>query len=66
MLNTNDEDCSKTGGIPSVITVKIGAKIMITRNIDVTKGLVNGTIGTVTGVARDIDNKNYITSLTVK
>ena len=38
---------------------------MITRNIDVTKGLVIGTIGIVTAVKSDIDNKNDIESLTV-
>ena len=46
-LKTNDEDCSRTGGLPSVICIIIGAKFMIKRNIDVTKGLVNGTIGIV-------------------
>ena len=63
-LNDND-DCSWTGGLPRVISIKIGAKIMITRNIDVTKGLVNGTIGIVKAVKKNIDNKNDIEEITL-
>ena len=34
-------------------TVKINARVMITRNIDVTDGLTNGAMGTVTNVVID-------------
>ena len=42
-LNANDKDCSQTGSLPKVISIKIGAKIMMSRNIDVSKGLINRT-----------------------
>ena len=37
----------KTGNLRKVLTVKINARVMIT-NIDVTDGLTNGAMGTVT------------------
>ncbi|XP_048514971.1 uncharacterized protein LOC125501890 [Athalia rosae] len=55
MLNTDDEDSSRTAGLAKMIIVKIGSKIMIRRNIDVTLGLVNGTIGTITAISRAAD-----------
>lgn len=61
MVNTHDEDSSRTAGLARIITVKIGAKIMIRRNIDVTLGLVNGTIGNITAVSIDIDTNDVET-----
>jgi hypothetical protein len=55
ILNMADEDCSRTVGLAKLITVKIGAKVMIRRHIDVTLGIVNGTIGMITSVLRAID-----------
>lgn len=46
-LSTDDRF---TGGFPSVITICIGARIILTRNIDVSDGLANGT----QGIVRDI------------
>ena len=40
-------------GICRVFTVKINARVMITTNIDVTDGLTNGVMGTVTNVVID-------------
>ena len=39
------EDSTHTAGLENVITVKVGCKVMLRRNIDVTLGLVNGAIG---------------------
>ena len=36
-----------------VLTVKINARVMITTNVDVTDGLTNGAMGTVTNVVID-------------
>ena len=33
-------DCSRTAGLEAVLTVAIGARVMLRRNIDVTMGLV--------------------------
>ena len=43
----------KTGNLQKVFTVKINARVMNTINIDVTDGLTNGAMGTVTNVAID-------------
>lgn len=50
-LLNDDED--NFCGIDRIITIKIGSKVMIRRNIDVSIGLVNGTIGTVVSVSKD-------------
>lgn len=52
ILNKDDEDNSRTAGLARIIKIKIGARIMIRRNIDVTLCFVNGTIGTLTSVIR--------------
>ena len=36
-----------TAGLEKEIVIKLGCKIMLRRNIDITLGLVNGAIGTV-------------------
>ena len=43
----------ETGNLRKVLTVKINARVMITPNIDVTDGLTNGAMGTVTNVVID-------------
>ena len=40
----------ETGNLQKVLTVKVNTRIMITTNIDVTDGLTNGAMGTVTNV----------------
>lgn len=64
VLSTDNEDTSRTAGIARIIIVKVGAKVMIRRNIDVTLGLVNGTIATVISVSRTID-KNDVDSIKI-
>ena len=43
-------DCSRMAGLEAVLTLAIGAGVMLRRNIDVTMGLVNGAMGTVFGI----------------
>ncbi|XP_018375726.1 PREDICTED: LOW QUALITY PROTEIN: ATP-dependent DNA helicase pif1-like [Trachymyrmex cornetzi] len=64
ILKDKDEKVSETAGIERVIAIKIGAKVMIRRNIDITLGLVNGTIGIVIAIHRSIDG-NRIDSVTI-
>ncbi|XP_026826365.1 uncharacterized protein LOC113562157 [Ooceraea biroi] len=58
ILNKDDEDSSRTAGLARIITVKVGARVMLRRNIDISLGLVNGTIGTIISIIHSaIDNK---------
>ena len=57
------EDSTHTAGLENVITVKVGCKVMLRRNIDVTLELVNGAIGTITRVQRCIDHASKIDSI---
>ena len=43
-------DCSRKAGLEAVLTLAIGVRVMLCHNIDVTMGLVNGTMGTVVGI----------------
>ena len=43
----------ETGNLQKVLTIKINARVMITTNIDVTDGLTNGAMVTVTNVVID-------------
>jgi len=48
-----NSDSSRIAGLEKNIKTKLNCKIMLIRNIDVTLGLVNGTIGTVKQVIHD-------------
>ncbi|XP_053596153.1 ATP-dependent DNA helicase PIF1-like [Microplitis demolitor] len=52
-----EEDASRSAGLAGTIVIKIGAKVMLRRNIDVTLGLVNGAIGTVISIPKSIDGR---------
>ena len=43
----------KTGNLKKILNVKINARVMITTNIDITDGLTNDAMGTVTNVVID-------------
>ncbi|KAG5330256.1 PIF1 helicase, partial [Acromyrmex heyeri] len=47
VLANNDDDDTRTAELSKQITIKIGAKVMIRRNINASLGLVNDTIATV-------------------
>ena len=56
VVNYNDDDSFRTAELARVVIVKAGVQIMIRRNIDVTLGLVNGTIAKLVSVIRGVDN----------
>ena len=59
------EDSTQTAGLENVIVIKIGCKVMLRRNIDITMGLVNGAIGTIHSVQRCIDQPSKLDTITI-
>ena len=49
-VNLESLAASKTGNLPHVLLLKVGARVFLSSNIDVTDGLTNGVFGTVSGV----------------
>ena len=46
-----------TGGLPYIVEVAIGARWILTKNIDIEDGLVNGASGTITDMNISTDDK---------
>ena len=46
-----NEDCNNTAGLEYILTIAIGARVMLRCNIDTASGLVNGAIGTVLAIS---------------
>ena len=57
---------SSTAGLEKEVVIKINSKIMLRRNIDITLGLVNGTIGTVKSIKYCIDQPNVVESIAIQ
>ena len=49
-LQKLNDDCNMTGGLQAVLSLAVGARVMLRRNIDTKNGLVNGCLGTVTAI----------------
>ena len=61
MANINiSEKPRDTGNLRRTLRLKIGAKVMLTSNIDVSDGLTNGTTGTVTHVVGNDEGLPHI------
>ena len=62
LRNMQNAKLSDTGGLISILIVKIGARVMITKNIDLKDRLINGQIGTIMQFKFKNDNlvKPYI------
>ena len=50
-LDKVNKDSNLTAGLEAELTIAVGARVMLRRNIDTKQGLVNGAIGTVTSVS---------------
>ena len=50
---------SSTGNLAKEVKIKVGARVMITTNIDVSDGLTNGVMGTIVNILKDEDEVNF-------
>ena len=50
-LEELNHDCNNTAGLEAVLTLAVGARVMLRRNVNVKSGLVNGAIGTVVAIS---------------
>jgi hypothetical protein len=55
-LDKMNDDCNMTAGLEAKLSLAVGARVMLRRNIDTKAGLVNGAIGTVLAISA-----NYVT-----
>ena len=55
-LEKLNKDCNMTAGLEAKLTLAVGARVMLRRNMDTKTGLVNGAIGTVLSIT-----VNYVT-----
>ena len=49
-LQELNEDCNLTAGLEAKLSLAVGARVMLRRNIDTRSGLVNGAIGTILSI----------------
>ena len=61
----SDKKQQDTGNLKMTLSLKVGARVMITKNINVSDGLTNGVMGTVTDIVLDT-NTAIVKTILVK
>ena len=49
-LDKLNSDCNQTAGLEAKLSLAVGARVMLRRNIDTKAGLVNGALGTIIAI----------------
>ena len=49
-LDKLNSDCNKTAGLEAKLSLAVGARVMLRRNLDTKSGLVNGAMGNVLSI----------------
>ena len=62
-----DRNRTDTGGLASVIKIKVSSRVMLTVNVDLSDRLVNGQLGTVKHISKNLNGEvtKIYTSLTM-
>ena len=63
-LNSLSDKRSETGGLHGTLRLAIGARVMLTTNVDVSDGLVNGARGEVVHIVTNCNSE--VTSILVR
>ena len=52
-----DQNQTETGGHASVIKIKVNSRVMLTVNVDLSDGLVNGQLVTVKHISKNLNGE---------
>ena len=52
-LDRLNKDCNMTAGLEAELKLAVGVRVMLRRNLDTSKGLVNGALGTINSIGKD-------------
>ena len=59
-----DWNRTDTGGLASVIKIKVSSRVMLTVNVDLSDRLVNGQLGTVKHISKNLNGE--VTKINIK
>ena len=60
---TLDRNQTETGGLASVIKIKVNSRLMQTVNVDLSDTLVNSQLGTVKHISKSLNGKETKTNI---
>jgi hypothetical protein len=61
----NNVHKKKTGNLAAVLPLAVGARVMLSKNVDLDRGLFNGAMGTVTGFVKSRKKEDDIVNIKV-
>ena len=52
-LDSLNKDCNMTAGLKAELKLAVGVRVILRRNLETSKGLVNGALGTINSIGKD-------------